>query len=174
MDTILDHSQIALFRHPLQFGGGASSQQKSRSPKEEFAAELTLLSHQGSYLDHIELTVLERYDWQPSLTKVIGSVPIPSFHDIYTAWVKEMDDWYMGDSAQYMQFDQVLHAPWCRYKHKDTLIRFLRRVDIPVRYLEQELITRRAFQKALEIGDIRRREEQKRRMRRKRHHNVAN
>ena len=145
-----------MFHHPLQLGG--SRQHKPAFPQREFIAELTLLSQHQPQLDRIALVALESYDWKPSPITVIGKIPIPSAYDALTTWAKEMDDWHMENSAQYMSFDQALTAPWCRgYKSKERLIRLLHRVDFPIRFLEQGQITQKAFQKAVRIDQTRRR-----------------
>jgi hypothetical protein len=152
------NNQNTMFHHPLQLGGNRQLADNFSSSVTEFIAELTLLSHHQPQLDRIELAALESYNWKPSPITVISDVPIPSAHDALRAWAKEMDDWHMDDATQYMSFDQALNALWCHgYKSKDRLIRLLHRVDFPIRFLEQEQITQKAFQKAVRIDQTRRR-----------------
>ena len=158
-----------MLHHPITLG--VDTQQKTTAlPAAEFILELRLLSHHQPQLEKIKLAVLTSYDWKPSLADpVIGKTPIPSVQDALRAWAQDMDDWHMADADSCVSFDQALDAQWCtRHKNKDRLKEFLRVMDFPARYLEQELISKPAYEKALEVYAVRRAEKAKSRMQKSR------
>jgi hypothetical protein len=151
----MDGHNTKMLHHPLKLG--CNDQRKSaQRPGAEFKAELILLDHHLS-LERVELAVLKSYEWTPGLLDpVIGKTPIPSIADVLKDWADEMDRWHMDDGALYVSFEQARTEQWCRHKSKRELIRFLRSVDFPPRYLQLEWITKTAYQKALEIYQSRR------------------
>jgi hypothetical protein len=179
MNTSIENTENMMVRHPLQLGGECSAKPEVQAFQDGITkSEVVLLSHSQyqSQLDRIEVTVLTSYKYKPCPhNKVIGKTPIPSIHDALTVWAEEMDDWHMDDSTHHVSFDQALVSPWCRgYKNKERLVRFLRRVGFPIRYLEQELITQKAFQKALIINQAQRNDRRNRQTRKKRDQTIAN
>ena len=62
----------------------------------------------------------------------------------------QADDDKVLETAVPLQLTDVLQAPWSKHKRIPELIALLERVNFPPRYLEAQLITREAYELALE------------------------